>query len=122
MNLEQFADNYRLKISRDSCGANIIQGKYSHIFDGYADGRLGVLFVAPTKRHWNNARKKMEAAGLVTKQNGDTEGALSFDPADKAQVRLALKLARVSPRRVATPPSPAQIAAREAFGKRKRSF
>lgn len=121
MDIQQFAENHNLKVSRDSCGASIVQGKYSHIFDGYADGRLGVLFVAPTKRHWNNARKKMEAAGLITKQNGDTEGALSFDPVDKAQVRLVLKLTRIRPRRVAAPPSPAQIAAREAFAAKRRA-
>lgn len=71
MDIQQFAENHSLKVTRDSCGASIEQGKYSHIFDGYADGRLGVLFVAPTKRHRNNARK-------------------SWKPRDSSRSRMAL--------------------------------
>ncbi len=36
---------------------------------------------------------------MVVRQRGDAEGALSFDPENKAQVKIALKLAGVRPKR-----------------------
>lgn len=61
-----------------------------------------------TARKWNSVRRTLEAAGMRIKQNGDVDGVALFDPANKAQARLGLKVARVKAKRV---PSSAQLAA-----------
>ncbi len=136
VNLEQFAESHRLKTRRKGCGEAIITGKLkfprlsktkdwventSHVYDGFGDGRLGVLLSYPTKARWTYAKKKLVALGCVVRQNGDTEGCLTFDPASRSQVRAVLKAARVYPKkRFAVQPSPAQLAARQAFSNRRR--
>jgi hypothetical protein len=41
---------------------------------------------------WTILRKRMLAAGFEIRQNGDWEGTATFDPADSAQARLAIKV------------------------------
>ena len=105
--IKQFAERHRLKTKTDACGDTIIPGRCGDIFDGFVSG-LGVCVMHSTVGKWNNARRAMEAAGFTIRQDGDTEGAATFDPANKTQSQLALKLARVKTRRTM---SPAQLAA-----------
>ena len=97
--LEQFAQKYRVNIRHDSCDEAILLGRRvkemsdrkescSHIFDN-GDGKLGVCILGTSARKWGNARREMEAAGFVIRQDGQTEGTALFDPADDAHARLA---------------------------------
>jgi hypothetical protein len=137
MDLKTFAEKYRVHTRIDSCGDTIIPGKQfckdmpttrqvngrpepiveyrSHIYDGFADGRLGLCLLLATIRRWTHARKTLEAAGFTIKQNGDQEGCALFDPDNPIQARLALKLAGIKTRRHIPNPSPAQLAARQKF-------
>lgn len=123
LTIEQFAGAYKVKTGRDECGDVVIPGRKlsaqrgSHIFDGYVDGRLGVCLMLGSPRKWTTARRKLLAAGFTIKQDGQTEGIATFDPAERTQSRLAIKLAGVKTRRMAQAPSPAQVAAREAFAR-----
>ena len=72
----------------------------SHVYDGFADGRLGLCLLLTTKKRWTWARKKLLASGFTIKQDGETEGCALFDPANPEQVRLAFKLAGIHPRKV----------------------
>jgi hypothetical protein len=68
MNVEEFAEHYKVKTKRDGCGDSIVLGKNqgqdaflsarvkagfapdrvefrSHVFDGYANGRFGVCLM-----------------------------------------------------------------------------
>jgi hypothetical protein len=96
MDVSAFAEQHRLRAKKDDCSNLVILGKQfaaaqSHIFDGFLDG-LGVCLMFETSRQWNSARRKLEKAGFVTRQDGDTEGVLTFDPTDSKQSRLALKV------------------------------
>jgi hypothetical protein len=106
-----FAETYRVRIKKDSCGELIIPGSLrladmperleyaSHLYE-YGDGRrFGVLLTFQSKKGWTDAKRVLLAAGFTVVQDGDTEGTALFDPHDDRQARLALKFARVRPRR-----------------------
>jgi hypothetical protein len=120
VNLEQFATQYNVKTKRDDCGDTIVPGKVGDIFYGYDNGKLGVCIMLDTRKRWNRVRRLFEEAGMVIKQDADTEGVATFDPTDRKQARLALQLARVKTRRNVSAPSPAQLAARQAFADRNK--
>lgn len=119
MNIIDFADKYRLKVRRNPDDDNdlTINGRSGQIYT-HSGSELGILFMpghdksghgvgswCPKK--WGNIRRKAVAAGMTLRQNGDTEGSLSFDPANREQAKLAIKIAGVKVKRSA---SPAQLA------------
>ena len=62
------------------------------------------MFVTPVNRlprthFWRKVSAACLGAGMTMRQQGDAEGALSFDPNNQEQVRLAMKLAGVRPKR-----------------------
>jgi hypothetical protein len=73
-----------------------------------------------TRKRWGNIRRKLEAAGFVVRQDADTEGVATFDPANKQQARLALRSVRVKTRRQMACPSLAQLAVRARFAQNRR--
>ena len=50
------------------------------------------MFLPDRPRLWPNARRKLDAAGLVIWQDGDHEGSALFDPTNNARARLAIKV------------------------------
>jgi hypothetical protein len=105
MTLKAFATKHRLKIKLDSCGDPIVQGKFGTIYE-YSDELLGMTFMPPPSasgRMWAAAQKAMLASGMRITQNGDTEGAGSFDPNDAAQAKPALKLVKARAKRQVSP-------------------
>ncbi|MBI2900069.1 MAG: hypothetical protein HYY17_07775 [Planctomycetes bacterium] len=101
--LRAFAESRRLKLRRDEDWTEIVRGKRGQVYD-YGDGHsLAVLLSLPTARHWTLARRRLLAAALTSRQNGDTEGTLTFNPADEGQVNAALREAKIKTRRVASP-------------------
>ncbi len=117
--IQQFAERYRVKTRRDECGDTIIPGKTGHIADGFVAG-LGICEMELTRKKWGNVRRKMEAAGFAVRQDADTEGVATFDPANKQQAKLALRLVRVKTRRQMASPSLAQLAVRARFVQNRR--
>jgi hypothetical protein len=111
MTLADFAEKNRFKVKRDDLGDAIILGKQGHLYE-YSATELGVMFMPPRTesepwgrwcpKTWGNLRRAAAAAGMTLRQNGDSEGCLSFDPKNNEQVKLALKIARVRPKRQPT--------------------
>lgn len=98
-----FADHNRLPVSRGTDGTTIIRGQAGcHLYE-YDEGELGLLVLSegqkPRPRRWAAIHKKCLAAGMTLRQNGDDEGALSFDPDNRQQSRLAIKIAGARPKR-----------------------
>ncbi|MGA8309633.1 MAG: hypothetical protein WB755_06360 [Terriglobales bacterium] len=120
MTLANFAEKNRLKVKRDDCGDTIILGKQGYLYE-YSATELGVMFMPPRTesepwgrwrpKAWGNFKRAAAAAGMTLRQNGDTEGCLSFDPENKAQVKVALKIAQVRPKRQRTPEQIAKFVA-----------
>jgi len=63
------------------------------------------------------AKKKLVAAGFEIRQDGDCEGSALFDPHDREQVKLALKLAGIRTRRELSPEKKAILVARLTAGR-----
>lgn len=109
MNLQAFAEQYRLKIrSGEGEDEKIIPGKYGHI---YQDGkRMAVLFMPdpnaerpPRPKRWTAHRKAILKAGATIKLDCEDEGIAFFDPESKEQARLAIKIAGIKRKRLLTP-------------------
>ena len=104
MTINDFATQHRLKTKHDrGDDTTIIPGKAGQLYE-YSDEELAVMHILPaTKparpRVWNRMRDLCAAAGMVLRQNGDAEGALSFNPENREQVKLAIKLAGVKRKR-----------------------
>ena len=59
---------------------------------------------------WNKFRKTALAMDMTLRQNGDSEGCLSFGPANEEQAKLALRIAGVRPKRRLSPEQLARLA------------
>ena len=98
--LTTFATDHRLRIQRDECGDLIIPSPLGNLYQ-YSSIELGLMVLPPSSSHprlWNSIREKCLAAGMTLRQNGDTEGSVSFDPTNQDQAKLAIKLAKVRPK------------------------
>ena|SRR2546422_6391778 len=104
MILTTFAENNRLKVTKDECGDAIIPGKYGHIYE-YGSGKLGVCIMSNSGNayRWNKSRAAFIAAGMDITQNGDHEGCATFDPKNTTQAKTAMFYAKVRTRRQVSP-------------------
>jgi predicted DNA-binding transcriptional regulator YafY len=103
MELKQFAEQFRLQVRRDVDGTDIVVGKFGHIYE-HSVTKLSVLFMPPVPRArlWSIVKAKGTEAGMIVRQNGDSEGTLVFDPNAPEQARLAIRLVRARPKRILT--------------------
>lgn len=103
MGLRTFAEKHRLYTKLDTDGTTIIAGKLGHLYE-HSDTQLGLLFMptVPRARLWSVTKAKGTAAGMVVRQNADSEGTLLFDANSAEQARLAVSLVRARPKRVLT--------------------
>ena len=94
MTINDFATQQRLKTKHDrGDDTTIIHGKAGQLYE-YSDEEFALMHILPaTKparpRVWNRMRDLCVAAGMVLRQNGDAEGALSFNLENREQVKLA---------------------------------
>ncbi len=102
MDIQAFANRYRLRVKRHEDGELIITGKRGHIY-GHDNATLGLMFMPDRPRLWSHAKRKLEAADFTIWQDGDEEGSALFDPTNKAQARLALKVVGIKRKRSLTP-------------------
>jgi hypothetical protein len=104
IDIHQFADHQRLRTRVDEDGTKIILGKVGHIYE-YDDNRLGVIVIPnpPRMRYWGFTKAALLTAGFVVVQDGDGEGAATFDPGNSEQVIAAIRAAGVKRRRKISP-------------------
>jgi len=105
MELNEFAQKHSLRVkrSREDDTDNII-GKLGEIYQ-YSDSELALMLCGGPggTGRWARVRSKCFAVGMTLRQNGDDEGALSFDPADCNQAALAIKFTGARPKRHLSP-------------------
>jgi hypothetical protein len=101
MELREFAQKRSLPVrrSRQDDTYNIV-GKLAEIYQ-YSDNELALILCGGSTGtgRWARVRSKCLTAGMTLRQNGDDEGALSFDPENKKQASLAVKTTGARPRR-----------------------
>jgi hypothetical protein len=121
MDIKEFAEAQRLKITKDSCGDAIIQGRLyrdANISE-HDDGMLAMCFLVdgrsgtPSRQGlFNRVKKECLIAGMRLHQEGDSEAVFVFDPTDKAQSKLAIKAVRARVKRQMTPEQVAALSSR----------
>ena len=90
MNIQEFSKKMRLRAKIGEDGETIVAGRRGEI---YQHGSILALLLMPRKKFvWVNARRKLEAVGCTILQDGDQEGAATFNPENPAQARLVLRL------------------------------
>jgi hypothetical protein len=104
MTLREFAVQNRLKVKNNGA-EDLVLGKYGELAEMNDGGLLRLrLLAVPRSANMTgalrNRRKKAEAGGLKLKWKADAESIWIFDPADKTQSELALKLVGAKRRRV----------------------
>jgi hypothetical protein len=107
MDINVFAEKFKLKIRRSSeDGTSIIPGRkgVSHIYE-YGDHLMAVLIMpeSGSGHVWNAAKSAFIKAGMKICQNGDHEGAATFDPNNVQQVKLAMRYAGIRRPRPVSP-------------------
>lgn len=104
--IQAFAQDRRLKVSKGDDGERVIAGYLggSHIYQ-YSLTELGVAFVPGkwTPKTWGNHKRAAVALGMTLRQNGDSEGSLSFSPANGKQATLAVKICKARTKRILSP-------------------
>jgi hypothetical protein len=110
--LAGFASWQRLKVGKDAADdTEVILGRTGQIYY-YSDDELGVMFIPkgkPKTRQWRSFRQKCVAAGMVLRQNGNAEGALSFTQENETQAKLAIKVAGAKRKRKLSPEHRARL-------------
>lgn len=103
MTIKQFAEKYRLRVTRDDCAEMVVPGKFGEIYR-YSDSgdRFGVVVLSGSARFWHRRRRDGLTAGMQIVQTGDTEGMLIFNPADSAQAGAAIRMVGAKKRRKPT--------------------
>ena len=105
MDIQQFATKHRLKTRIDDDLTKIIPGKgFSHIYE-YDDDLLGVMVMPkpPRRQYWGYTKSLLVRNGFTVVQDGDGEGAATFDPNHPYQAKLAIKAAEIKRRRILSP-------------------
>jgi len=120
--LRKFAHKHRLKTSLDNCGELVVIGQQGQIYE-YSDTLLGVMFVSdePHPRRWAHFQKLARNVGLHPVQEGDSEGAFTFDPDEPEHARLAIRIAKVKKRRRSTDARSEQLRGYLAKARTRRS-
>lgn len=111
--IHSFAEQNRLRTSRETDGTTVICGQAGcHLYE-YSDSELGLMVLCdsedPRPRRWSGIRKKCIAAGMTLRQNAEDEGALSFDPNNREQSRVAIKITGLRPKRRLSPEHRAKL-------------
>jgi hypothetical protein len=117
VNLSQFAEAHRLKLTKDDCGDPVITGRIgqSNIYE-HSPPELGVAFITDGKKDprtglFNTFKIACLSAGMNLRQAGDAEGVFTFDPGDREQATVAIKGIRARAKRRISPEQAARLAA-----------
>jgi len=102
--IPSFANRHRLKWRFDEDETRFIPGKDGQIYE-HGEGRLAIMVIPspPRKNYWGSVRNRLEKLGFVIVQNGDCEGAATFDPENPVQSKAAIKAAGISRKRQLSP-------------------
>jgi hypothetical protein len=114
MTINQFAEKYRLKVTRDSCGDAIIQGRL------YRDANIseyndGLCMCWLTKdshaKKFNSVKRECIDTGMTIVQEGDNEAIFLFDGANDRQAKLAIQSVRARVKKTISPETKARLVA-----------
>jgi hypothetical protein len=127
MDIKKFAEQYRVKTSKDVYDDTVIVGRLdeSNIYE-YSDTKLGVMFCTdgnkpPRTQLWNTFKTNCLISGMTLVQEGDAEGAFSFDGGDKTQAKVAIKGIRARVKKQLKPELIAAMTARLAKSRADRA-
>jgi hypothetical protein len=118
MTITEFANANRLRLTKDSCGDEVIAGRVGEsTIAEYDEGVMCVAFVTqgkllPRTGLFNTFKVACIEAGMTPCQIGDAEGVFSFDPENHKQAKVAIKGIRVKSKKQMSAEQIASCAAR----------
>ncbi len=124
MTLQRFAEKYRLRVTKDSCGESIVQGRlYKDANISEHDGKLCMCWLTKESRtkKFNTVRAACLSAGMIIAQEGDNEAILLFSPENDFQAKLAIKGIRGRIKRILSPERIAVLSATLAAAREKQA-
>jgi hypothetical protein len=96
MQLREFGQQHRLRVRRSrQDDTDTIIGKHGEIYD-FDEDKLAVMVLPdpPRRGLWVRCRAKFLALGMTVIQNGDQEGAATFDPTNQQRAKAAIQAIR----------------------------
>jgi hypothetical protein len=101
MNIEQFAEQFRLRITRDECGDKIIPGKRGHLY--FAGGELCAMVIdgAPAKRsRWEALGGRLWLGDVSPNQAGRRVQDVKVGAIPPQKAQAAIEMVRCRQKRV----------------------
>lgn len=125
MTLQTFATEHRLKVTTDSCGEKIVQGrlyKDANISE-HDDGKLCMCWLTEKShaKKFNSVKRACLSAGMTVVQEGDDEAIFTFDGDNPIQAKLAIASVRARVKKQISAEQAATGAARLAIARESRS-
>jgi hypothetical protein len=118
MTVQQFAEKYRLKVTREPSGDEqgdyrIIQGrlyKDANISE-HDNGMLAMCWLTEKShaKKFNSVKRVCLSAGMTIAQEGDDEAIFLFNPENDEQAKLAIQSIRAKVRKVLSPEALAKL-------------
>lgn len=109
--LQRFASEHGRRIKRDAQdGTRYVPGTYGSIHDHFDGQHLCAVVMTESAKRWGNRKRTGLAAGMRVTMDGDSEGALLFDPEDPKQAKAALGIVKAYRRRKVSPETRARLA------------
>jgi hypothetical protein len=101
MTLEKFAEQFRLRITRDECGDKIISGKRGHLY--FAGSKLCLMVidgVPAIRRNWEVLGGKLWTGETSLTAKGQRVQDVKVEDIPIENAQAAIKMARVRQKRV----------------------
>jgi hypothetical protein len=101
MNIQDFADQFRLRITRDECNDKIISGKRGHLY--FAGGELCLMVIdgAPAiRRHWEALGGRLWMGDISLSAKGQRVQDVKIEGIPIENARAAVKMVRARQKRI----------------------
>jgi hypothetical protein len=101
MNIQDFADQFRLRITRDECNDKIISGKRGHLY--FAGGKLCLMVIdgAPAiRRHWEALGGRLWMGDISLSAKGQRVQDVKIEDIPIENAATAIKMVRARQKRV----------------------
>ena len=102
-NIERFAKEYRLRVTRDSCNDPIILGRRGHLYFDGAELCLMVTDGKPANRSsWAAVGGELWLGDISPNEKGQRVQDVKITGIPLENARLAIRMAQIKPKRIMT--------------------
>jgi hypothetical protein len=123
--IEKFAKEHRLKVTKDSCGDDVVVGRLyprdANISE-FGGGMLAMCWLTweSRKAKFNSVKRECLEAGMTLHQEGDDEGIFLFDPSNSKQATLAISSVKAKVKKQVSEATKARLVATLANARQRK--